>query len=75
MQLKWYEHLRYRGHSVYKASIDGVDFPIVEPNPFSSKWHSHKFHGARPRYEAGVAIGVGVLFGRIDRFHVDNATI
>lgn len=39
--------------------MDGVDFPIVEPSPFSSKWYSHKFHGPGLRYDIGVAVGTG----------------
>lgn len=40
-------------------TIDGVDFQIQEPIPFSTKWYSHKFNGPALRYEVGVAINTG----------------
>lgn len=39
--------------------MDGVDFPINEPTPFSPKWFSHKFHSAGLRYEIGLCIRTG----------------
>lgn len=38
-------------------SVDGTDFRIEEPTPFSPKWFSHKFRGSGVRYELGVALG------------------
>ena len=40
-------------------SIDGTDFRICEPSPFSAKWYSHKFHGPGLRYELGICIRTG----------------
>ena len=40
-------------------SVDGTDFRINEPKPFSRKWFSHKFRGAGLRYEVAVAIQSG----------------
>jgi DDE superfamily endonuclease len=40
-------------------TIDGTDFQIQEPIPFSNKWYSHKFGGPALRYELGVAISTG----------------
>lgn len=37
-------------------SIDGTDFIINEPSPFSSQWYSHKTNGPGLRYEIGVSI-------------------
>jgi hypothetical protein len=45
--------------SVCKISVDGTDFKIYEPTPFSSKWWSHKFNGPGLRYEIGVCIQTG----------------
>jgi hypothetical protein len=28
------------------VSVDGTDFRIHEPSPFSPRWYSHKFKGA-----------------------------
>jgi hypothetical protein len=39
--------------------VDGVDFQIQEPTPFSTAWYSHKFHGPGLRYELAVAINTG----------------
>ncbi len=41
------------------CSLDGVDFPIEEPTPFSPKWFSHKFRGPGIRYEIGLNIRNG----------------
>ena len=37
-QVKWETRLYHRAHSVYKMSVNGTDFPILEPTPFNSKW-------------------------------------
>ena len=41
------------------VSVDGSDFRIQEPSPFSKKWYSHKFHGPGLRYEVGVSVACG----------------
>lgn len=41
------------------ASVDGTDFPILEPKPFEKKWYSHKFKGPGVRYEVATAVGTG----------------
>jgi DDE superfamily endonuclease len=41
------------------VTVDGTDCEIVEPSDFSSRWFSHKFHGAGLRYEVGVCIQTG----------------
>lgn len=43
------------------VSLDGVDFPIQEPQPFSRMWYSHKFKGAGLRYEIGISIRTGKI--------------
>jgi len=40
-------------------TVDGTDFPIKEPQPFSSKWCSHKHKRAGLRCEVGVCIQTG----------------
>ena len=37
------------------VSVDGTDFKIQEPTPFSRQWYSHKFKGAGLRYEIAVS--------------------
>ena len=37
-------------------SLNSIDFPINKPYPFLDKWFSHKFKGARLRYEIGLCI-------------------
>ena len=39
--------------------MDGTDFRILEPSPFSKKWFSHKFKGPGLRYEIAVGIQLG----------------
>lgn len=41
------------------CSIDGIDFKIEEPTPFSAQWFSHKFRAAGLRYEVGLNIRTG----------------
>jgi hypothetical protein len=41
--------------------LDGVDFRILEPKPFSPKWYSHKFRSAGLRYEVGICIRTGKI--------------
>lgn len=38
------------------VSLDGTDFRVREPQPFNTKWFSHKFHGPGLRYEIGISI-------------------
>lgn len=40
-------------------TIDGTDFLIYEPTPWSAKWFSHKLNHAGLRYEVGVCIQTG----------------
>jgi len=36
--------------------IDSTDCPSFEPQPWSSAWYSHKFHGPAVRYEIAVTV-------------------
>ena len=42
-----------------KISVDGTDFRIQEPRPFSTGWYTKKFNGPGLRYEIGVCIQTG----------------
>ena len=41
--------------------MDGTDFRICEPYPFSPSWYSHKFKGPGVRYEIALAIETGEI--------------
>ena len=41
------------------VSLDGTDFPILEPTEFDPKWFSRKFRGPGIRYEIGLCIRTG----------------
>lgn len=41
--------------------MDGTDFRIREPTPFSKSWFSHKFKTAGLRYEVAVSISTGFI--------------
>ena len=43
MKIKWDNRLREYNGSSCKVSVDGTDFRIQEPSPFSKSWYSHKF--------------------------------
>jgi len=45
--------------SICLVSVDGTDFPINEPMPFSPEWYSHKFKGAGLRYEIAICLQTG----------------
>ena len=45
--------------NVCLVSVDGTDFRIQEPTPFSSGWHSKKFNGPGLRYEIAISIRSG----------------
>ena len=42
-------------------SVDGTDFMIYEPRPFSGMWLSHKFEKSGLRYEIGLCIQTGLI--------------
>ena len=51
-------YLGYNG-SICLVSVDGTDFRILEPQPFSPEWYSHKFKGAGVRYEVAICLQTG----------------
>ena len=50
------QRLLYDNGTVVYATVDGTDFRIQEPRPFSKRWYSHKFKGPGLRYEVAVSI-------------------
>lgn len=58
-QIRWEN--RFWGDSYQRrlVTVDGVDFQIKEPIPFSTRWHSHKFNGPGLQYEVVVWINAG----------------
>jgi DDE superfamily endonuclease len=58
-QIKWENRTLDDNGSQCKITVDGTDFRIYEPKPFSPKWYSHKFHGPALRYEVAVNIQNG----------------
>jgi hypothetical protein len=59
LQILWEN--RYQGDNGSRClvSVDGTDFDIYEPSPFSPEWFSHKLNGAGLRYEIGICIQTG----------------
>jgi hypothetical protein len=41
------------------VTVDGTDFRIYEPTPFSPMWYSHKYKGPGLRYEVALSIRGG----------------
>lgn len=57
-KIHWNERLGDT-HSQFPSchvSVDGTDFRIQEPTPFSSRWFSSKFRGPGVRYEIGISV-------------------
>ena len=48
-------------HTRYKISVDGTDFRIYQPAPFSKAWFSYKFRGPGLRYEVALSIATGEI--------------
>ena len=55
-KVHWNRRLLGRAHRFFKASVDGTDFRIQDPVPFSEKWYSYKFKGPGLRYEVGLSV-------------------
>jgi hypothetical protein len=58
-QIVWENRYRGDNGSSCLVSVDGTDFAIFEPSPFSPKWYSHKFNGPGLRYEIAICIQTG----------------
>ena len=57
--MDWEKRYEKDNGSQCLVSVDGTDFAIQEPSPFSPKWFSHKFKGAGVRYEVAICIQTG----------------
>lgn len=55
----WENRLRLDKGLRCKITVDGTDFRIWQPTPFTSVWYTHKFKCAGLRYEVGIAIQSG----------------
>ena len=60
-QISLTTRFNHQNGSCCLLSVDGTDFLINEPIPFSKDWFSHKFKGAGLRYEVAIAIQSGDL--------------
>jgi hypothetical protein len=58
-QMEWENRYRGDNGSHCLVSVDGTDFGIYEPSPFSPKWYSHKLNGPGLRYEIAICIQTG----------------
>ena len=59
-QIHWSNRLKYRRQNQHcTITVDGTDFKIYEPAPFSPSWYSHKFRGPGIRYEVALSIQGG----------------
>jgi hypothetical protein len=64
-QIKWNNRFVGDIHNVALTTVDGTDFKINEPWPFTTennkKWYSHKFKHAGVRYEVAISILTGYI--------------
>ena len=61
LQIKWENRFHgYCGGSCL-VMVDGTDFWICEPEPFTKNFYSHKFAKAGLHYEVGVCIQTGLI--------------
>jgi len=58
-QIQWENRYATNSHCNVYITVDGTDFKIKEPRPFSPAWYSHKFNGPAVRYEVGICIATG----------------
>lgn len=62
MQINWEDRFEGAAHGqTCFVTIDGVDFKINEPTPFSSGWYSHKFKSSGLRYELALNLRTGFM--------------
>jgi len=61
LKIKWSDRLINSHDDIAHVSVDGVDFKINEPKPFSSTWYSFKFNGPGLRYEISLSIRTGMI--------------
>ena len=60
-KIRWDNRLVNDNGSRCKVCIDGTDFRIQEPTPFSPRWFTKKFKSAGLRYEVGSCIQTGMI--------------
>jgi DDE superfamily endonuclease len=58
-QIHWENRYIGDNGSQCLVSVDGTDFAIMEPSPFSPRWFSHKMNGPGLRYEIAICIQTG----------------
>jgi hypothetical protein len=57
--VRWENRFRRDRGKTCKVTVDGTDFQIQEPTPFSREWWSRKFNGPGLRYEVAICIQTG----------------
>ena len=64
-QIQWKSRFIGDNQNICLATVDGTDFKINEPWPFTTevnkKWYSHKFKHAGVRYEVAISILTGYI--------------
>ena len=61
LQIKWENRFHgYCGGSCL-VMVDGTEFWIFEPKPFTKDFYSHKFEKAGLHYEVGMCIQTGLI--------------
>ena len=61
IKISWNHRLKRKKYQNLFVTVDGTDYRIQEPFPFSTTWYSHKFHGPGVRYEIGVSLSEGYI--------------
>jgi hypothetical protein len=59
LQVQWRFRKAVNSTANVYVTVDGTDFRIQEPRPFSKSWFSHKYNGPGVRYEVGICIKTG----------------
>ena len=60
-KIKWEDRFIGDVGGTCLVTVDGTDFHIYEPKPWSKKWYSHKFDGAGLQYEMAMNIQMGCI--------------
>ena len=63
LQIRWENQFKGDRGNRCLVTVDGTDFRIGDPVPFSPVWWSKKFNGAALRYELVVCIETGDIVG------------
>ena len=68
--IKWEDRFIGDVGATCLVTVDGTNFQIYEPKPWSKKWYYRKIDGAGLHYEVAINIQMGCMYGSMVQAHV-----